>query len=101
MGGAGSVVFHAIDCPRAAGDIEINLDINVLSEEVTNDLLKISLTAEGTTGDKLLCMDIGVQSAAELTMEDGSEGCGIGGIQLYGDYEFYTKDGDAAKGGCQ
>jgi hypothetical protein len=80
--GAGSVVFHAIDCPRAAGAIEIDLDINVLSEEVTNDLLKISLTAEGTTGDKLLCMDIGVQSAAaEVTMEGGNvdlafEDCG-------------------------
>lgn len=63
--GAGSIVFHAIDCPKTAGDIEIDLDINVLSEEFTNDLIKVSLTAEGTSGDKLLCMDIGIQNAAE------------------------------------
>jgi hypothetical protein len=56
--GAGSIVFHGLDCPVAAGDISLTLDVEVLGDSASNALLDISLTAESDTGDKLVCMDI-------------------------------------------
>merc|ERR1711937_864864 len=62
--GAGKVVFHALNCPAKAGDIEVDLDIDILSSYSSNDLVSVSLTAEATSGDKLLCLNVGIASAA-------------------------------------
>merc|ERR1711862_580016 len=62
--GAGSVIFKSVGCPVKAGDIELDIDINILSAEVTNDLVKIAVTVESTSGDSLLCLNLGVASAA-------------------------------------
>lgn len=62
--GAGSIVFHKMDCPAKAGDVELDLDINILG--ATNDLVSISLTAEATSGDKLLCLNLGVASGQDV-----------------------------------
>merc|ERR1712157_472099 len=57
--GAGSLVFHGVSqCPAAAGEIEIDLDLNVLSTTAVNDLVNIQVTATSTSGEKLLCMQI-------------------------------------------
>merc|ERR1712224_1065496 len=57
--GAGSLIFHAIDCPISKGEVQVRLDIAVaVSTPMTNDLLKISLTAKSKSGDKLICVDL-------------------------------------------
>merc|ERR1711904_492080 len=65
--GAGSIKFHALDCPIKAGDISLTLDVEVLGESSSNDLLDISLTANSDQGDKLLCMDI---KGSDLELEE-------------------------------
>merc|ERR1712083_742977 len=50
--GAGSIVFHGVqNCPTPAGEVEIDLDLNVLSTQMTNDLVNIEVTATSTAGD--------------------------------------------------
>ena len=67
-GGIGTVVFHSIGCPVAAGDLEVDLDVNLLSAEDINNLLNIHITAETTEGDKLLCLDIGVTGVDDVAV---------------------------------
>jgi len=54
--GAGSILVHAVDCPKAAGDVELHLDIKALAAtEQINGLVNIQLDVAADNGDKLLC----------------------------------------------
>jgi len=63
--GAGTILFHGIDCPVKAGDLAISLDLDILSASSdSNDLTDIKVTVDSDTGDKLVCMDIKAKDAS-------------------------------------
>jgi len=63
--GAGSILFHGIDCPVKAGDLAISLDLDILSSSSdSNDLTDIKVTVDSDTGDKLVCMEIKAKDAS-------------------------------------
>merc|ERR1712048_393579 len=69
--GAGSILVHGIDCPRAAGDVELKLDITALaSAEAINGLVNIQLDASSDTGDKLLCAALTTTQKDDEVVED-------------------------------
>jgi cathepsin B len=63
--GAGQITFHALDCPTAAGQIDVKLDLD-LADSVANDLINIQLSALSTSGDKLMCMEIETNGMTEF-----------------------------------
>lgn len=63
--GAGSITFHAIDCPVSAGQVQVVLDADIAGKEESNSLINIDLTATADNGDNLICMNIQTQSVEE------------------------------------
>merc|ERR1712070_149552 len=63
----GSVDFHGVSCPQAAGDVSLEFDVTV-SKFVPSSLavLDIEMSAEGSAG-KLLCATIATSPAMEAT----------------------------------
>merc|ERR1712048_118401 len=60
---SGTIDFHGVNCPVAAGEISVSLDVNLLETgAVSNDLVTIDLSALSDTGDKLLCASLSVQT---------------------------------------
>jgi len=70
--GAGSIVFKGVSCPAPAGEIEIDLDLQILSTQTFNDLVNIRVGATSTSSEKLLCMDITTDDG-KLKMSNATE----------------------------
>jgi len=74
--GAGSISFQPIPCPSPAGDVSVKLDISLaasLPVQDMNSLIKIDVTATSTSGDKLFCMKINVDSPLEQSGCSGTD----------------------------
>merc|ERR1712151_936316 len=69
--GAGTIQFHALDCPTKAGQIDVKLDLD-LADSFANDLINIQLSALSSSGDKLLCMEIETNGVAAEARPDCS-----------------------------
>merc|ERR1712151_656646 len=69
--GAGTIQFHALDCPTKAGQIDVKLDLD-LADSFANDLINIQLSALSLSGDKLLCMEIETNGVAAEARPDCS-----------------------------
>jgi len=67
--GVGKITIKPLACPVQAGDAAVVLDITlaslIISQEV-NSLVKVDLTAATTTGDKLFCMKLNVDTPKQL-----------------------------------
>ena len=62
----GEIVFHALDCSIANGQVDLKLDLNVLDSSAwANDLINIQISALSASGDKLLCMAIKTNGVAQ------------------------------------
>jgi len=68
---AGSIKFYSVNCPVAAGEISVKLDVNLAdaSSSVSNDLLTIDLSALSDTGDKLMCASLSVDTPGLKTAD--------------------------------
>jgi hypothetical protein len=67
--GAGSFTVKGIDCPAKAGTIDVEVDLDILSELIEdgeNSLLTIHIEANADdTKDQVLCLDVDASLAAE------------------------------------
>merc|ERR1712166_1042485 len=53
----GTLVVKGMNCPVKAGQIEVDIDVSPLTSGlVSNDLVKISVTAANTAGEDLFCL---------------------------------------------
>jgi cathepsin L len=86
--GAGSFTVKAIDCPAKAGDVAVNVELDILSEVLApaeNDLLDIHIEANADdTGDQVICLDV----AASLSGADFNAYLNKFGKAYNGDDEF-------------
>jgi len=66
--GAGSFTVKGIDCPAKAGDVSVEVDLDIASslfEEGDNSLLTIHIDANADdTGDQVICLDIDASLAS-------------------------------------
>jgi len=71
--GVGKITIKPLACPIQAGDAAVVLDITLaaLLEDV-NSLVKVDLTAATSSGDKLFCMKLNVDTPKQLTGVDCS-----------------------------
>merc|ERR1712070_701615 len=71
--GTGSVDFHGVACPLAAGDVSLDFDVTV-SRFVPSSLahLNIEMSADGSAG-KLLCAKLTTSPGALTAKEDAFE----------------------------
>jgi cathepsin L len=67
--GAGSFTVKGLDCPAKAGDVSVEVDLDILSdlfEDGENSLLTIHIEATADdTGDQVICLDIEANQAAD------------------------------------
>merc|ERR1712048_1388167 len=83
----------ALDCPKAAGDVELHLDIKALAAtEQINGLVNIQLDVAADNGDKLLC-------AALTTTQADAAGASSGCVDVPPDSQ-YTCAQQKAWGKC-
>jgi hypothetical protein len=69
--GTGSFTVKGLDCPLSAGNINVEVDLDILSEffeDGENSLLSIHIDASADdTGDQVLCLDVDASLATEIT----------------------------------
>jgi len=60
----GTLVVKGMNCPVKAGQIEVDIDVSPLTSGlVSNDLVKISVTAANTAGEDLFCLALTTASS--------------------------------------
>merc|ERR1711959_600602 len=78
--GAGSFTVKGLDCPVKAGDVAVEVDLDLLSdlfEDGENNLLSIHIEANADdTGDQVICLDVdaSLASAADSPTPRGVTG---------------------------
>lgn len=103
--GAGSFTVKGIDCPAKAGDVQVQVDLDILSdliEDGENDLLDIHIEANADdTGDQVLCLDIAANQGSDIKSKDicslyeiADDSCGQSDLNC--DYVKYAKAAEKA-----
>jgi hypothetical protein len=73
--GAGSFTVKGLDCPVKAGDVDVEVDLDLLSEVfglAENSLLSIHIEANADdTGDQVICLDVDASLASDLKPPNG------------------------------
>merc|ERR1711904_726492 len=66
--GAGSFTVKGLDCPAKAGDIDVEVDLDILSDlfdDGQNSLVSIHIEATADdTSDQVICMDVDASLAS-------------------------------------
>jgi hypothetical protein len=66
--GAGSFTVKGIDCPAKAGEVDVEVDLDILSDLIDdgeNSLLSIHIEANADdTGDQVICLDVDASLAS-------------------------------------
>jgi hypothetical protein len=69
--GSGSVKVKGLDCPIKAGNVKVEVDLDILSnmfEDGENSLLSIHIDANNDdTGDQVICLDVDASKALSST----------------------------------
>jgi hypothetical protein len=70
--GAGSFTVKALDCPAKAGQVSVEVDLDILSDlfdDGENSLLDIHIEANADdTGDQVICLDVAASLAEDVTL---------------------------------
>eukprot|EP00929_Paragymnodinium_shiwhaense_P010071 TRINITY_DN114558_c0_g1_i1.p1 TRINITY_DN114558_c0_g1~~TRINITY_DN114558_c0_g1_i1.p1 ORF type:complete len:221 (+),score=32.53 TRINITY_DN114558_c0_g1_i1:105-767(+) len=71
---AGSVTWHGLECPVAAGPITILTDL-MLSESLPRFLLRATVTIEGTasSGEPLFCLELKISPSRRLATKSSDD----------------------------
>jgi hypothetical protein len=73
--GAGSFTVKGIDCPAKAGNVDVEVDLDILSDlfdDGENNLLSIHIEANADdTGDQVICLDVDASLAKRFKLPSG------------------------------